>query len=557
LRKGGTTMKGGTRCNALWGKGARGALVLLALSLVLPAAAQADQGKGSSRAAFASKSLRDAAKASPEQTFRVIVDGVDGVSTAAVASAVERASSGKGKPKVKRKFSKALNGVVAELSGAQLEQLLASPLVASVVADAKVAATAEGGGFSNDQLWPDALDSTSLWSPTSTAPGIAIVDSGIDPSRAADFGGRVVARATFYDAGGTNSEGDGRGHGTLVASVAAGSAPGYAGVSPTSSLIDLDVLGDDGSGTMSDVVAAADWILANKDAYNIRVANFSLHGGSDSSFMYDPVNQAVERLWFAGVVVVAAAGNYGENGAPSGVRFAPGNDPFVITVGAADIAGTAETSDDFAAPWSAYGTTHDGFAKPELGAPGRVMNGAVPVGSSLYSLFPERVVAEGYQWMSGTSFAAPAVAGAAAQLLAQHPSWTPDQVKGALMVSAQPAGAAAPGSLGVGMARAAAAAAVVDPPNPNAGLNQFLVTDSTTGGQSFDSASWSSAAQSDASWSSASWSSASWSSASWSSASWSSASWSSASWSSASWSSASWSSASWNSASWNSATSLQ
>jgi serine protease AprX len=273
--------------------------------------------------------------------------------------------------------------------------------------------------------------------------------------------------------------------------------------------------------------------------------------------MYDPVNQAVERLWFAGIVVVTAAGNYAETGAASGVRFSPSNDPFVITVGAADIAGTAENGDDFNAPWSAYGYTHDGFAKPELAAPGRHVNGAVPVGSSLYALFPDRVVEQGYLWMSGTSFAAPIVAGAAAQVLAVNPTWTPDQVKGALMVTAQPAGAATAGSLGVGMARAAAAAAVVDPPNPNAGLNQFLTRDSATGTTTFDSARWSSAAQEDPSWSSASWSSASWSSASWSSASWSSASWSSASWSSASWSSASWSSASWSSSSWNSAASVQ
>src|SRR5262245_23185655 len=78
-----------------------------------------------------------------------------------------------------------------------------------------------------------------------------------------------------------------------------------------------------------DVIAAADWILANKDTYAIRVANFSLHTSQANSFMYDPLDKAVERLWFAGVVVVAAAGNYGVEGTPSGVPFAPGNDPFV------------------------------------------------------------------------------------------------------------------------------------------------------------------------------------------------------------------------------------
>ena len=227
----------------------------------------------------------------------------------------------------------------------------------------------------------------------------------------------------------------------------------------------------------------------------------------------------------------------------------------MITVGAADVSGTVSTADDFNAPWSAYGSTPDGFAKPELGAPGRSMNGAVPATAAIYAQHPERVVAPGYMWMSGTSFAAPVVAGIAADLLALHPTWTPDQIKGALMLTAAPTSATTGAyALGVGEVQATAAAAVVTPPNPNAGLDGFVVSD-PNGGLVFDAASWSSAAQASASWNSASWSSASWSSASWSSASWSSASWSSASWSSASWSSgqttdgtlpdASWSSLIW------------
>ena len=134
-------------------------------------------------------------------------------------------------------------------------------------------------------------------------------------------------------------------------------------------------------------------------------------------------------------MVVAAAGNYAVGGAESGVGFAPANDPFVITVGAADTNGTTTPSDDFAAPWSAWGPTQDGFRKPELAAPGRVLNGPAPKDSTMYASFPSRKVADGYMWMSGTSFAAPIVSGAAATVLSRHPEWTPDQVKGALMAS--------------------------------------------------------------------------------------------------------------------------
>src|SRR5207247_1803222 len=81
---------------------------------------------------------------------------------------------------------------------------------------------------------------------------------------------------------------------------------------------------------------------------------------------FDPLDKAVEKLWFSGIVVVAAAGN--DAGQESGVLFAPGNDPFVITVGAEDISGSVSTNDDFPAPWSSYGYTRDGFATPELSA---------------------------------------------------------------------------------------------------------------------------------------------------------------------------------------------
>ena len=134
-----------------------------------------------------------------------------------------------------------------------------------------------------------------------------------------------------------NSPGDGNGHGTLVAGLAAGSAPGHAGADPTAGIVSLDVMDDQGMARTSDVIAAAQWILRNHRAYNIRVANFSLHSATPTSFRWDPLDKAVEKLWFDGVVVVAAAGNQGQGGQSTPMAYAPANDPFVITVGALDL----------------------------------------------------------------------------------------------------------------------------------------------------------------------------------------------------------------------------
>jgi subtilisin family serine protease len=173
----------------------------------------------------------------------------------------------------------------------------------------------------------------------------------------------------------------------------------------------------------------------------------------------------------------------------------------------------------------------DGFSKPDMAAPGRYMISAVPMGSTLVAAAPDRVTAPGYMWMSGTSFATPVVSGAAAQILARHPDWSPDQIKGALMLTANYLALAGPQGAGVGEIDAAAAASLsFTPPNPNENLDTFVTTDPLTGTKTFDQASWVSAVSTSASWSSASWASASWASASWSSASWASASWSSASW---------------------------
>jgi serine protease AprX len=401
--------------------------------------------------------------------------------------------------------------------------------------------------YTNTQLWPYSSGIAHVWDtswgPQLPTPTIAIVDSGVDASRA-DFGGRVVDQETFTSLT-PNSPGDGRGHGTLAASIAAGGAAGHVGAAPTARIVSLDVMNDEGRALTSDVVAALDWIYANKDQYDIRVANLSLQATAPTSLRYDPIDKEVEKLWLSGVVVVSAAGNYAVDGARSDVRFGPANDPFGIAVGAVDLAGTVPAADDFAAPWSAYGHTLDGFSKPDLAAPGRAIVAAVPPDSTLVAQYPDRVTAPGYMWMSGTSFAAPVVSGVAADLLAAHPDWTPDQVKGALMLSAR-ATAAAPGSVGVGEVDAAAATAVTAPPNPNKALEHFVVTDPTGAtGPVFDAEAWGTAAAADPAWAAEAWGTEAWGTAYWSAEAWGTAYWSAEAWGTEAWGTEAWGTEAW------------
>src|SRR5919204_2243803 len=403
------------------------------------------------------------------------------------------------------------------------------------------------------QLWPYAAGVAPLWDATASAPAptIAFVDSGVDAS-VPDLQGRVVRQVPITSLS-HNADGDGRGHGTFVASLAAGAAEGRTGAAPTAKIVSLDVLDDDGMGRASDVIAAAGWIYEHRVSDGIRVANFSLTGAVGTSFEVDPLDRAIERLWLSGVVVIAAAGNYGTDSGPSGVPYAPANDPLVVTVGATDLSGTEDRADDFTAPWSSYGYTMDGFAKPEIVAPGRSIVGPVPANATLAVEHPERVVEPGLMRLSGTSLAAPIVAGAAADLLALHPDWTPDQVKGALMESATPLRLAPAQAAGVGAVDAASAAGVAAPANPNAPVEQFVVPDPYGGPTPvIDTDAWARAAANDPAWASTYWGSTYWGSTYWGSTYWGSTYWGSTTTGATYWGSTYWGSTYWGSTYWGS-----
>jgi serine protease AprX len=548
----GTGNRGGeSRSSALWGKGGRGAITALVamLAISVPLASSAVQLKHAKLSKHAtikktwiSPGLLKGAKRHPSKYVRVIIQSTNGQLSPALSAFThvnQFADDDSGG--LDRRLS-LINGVAATVRANALPRLMRMPNLI-VTPDVQVHVS----GFSSGQLWPYETGLSKGWSggdapKAGSVPAIAVVDSGIQPGRT-DFGTRVVANVKFSTLP-DDSPGDGRGHGTFVAGIAAGGADTYTGGTPQAPLVSLDVMDDHGVARTSDVIAAAQWILANKSTYNIKVANFSLHSATKSHFFRDPLDAAVEKLWFNGVVVVAAAGNYGYPDKPSGVLYAPGNDPFVITVGAIDLGGTKNIRDDSNAPWSAYGRTPDGFMKPDLTAPGRYMVGPVPVGSTLAVEKASNVVAPGYIQLSGTSFAAPVISAAAAQILGKHPEYTPDQVKGALMASTKPVDGAPVGSVGVGEIQVTNASALKAPPNPEKALNQFVKTD-LTGGRAFDAVSWSDLAKANVSWDSVSWTDVSWADTAASAVSWADVSWDSVSWADVSWADVSWADVSW------------
>ena len=539
----GTGNRGGdSRANALWGKGGRGfaafMLVLVATAVPLAGAGKGD-AKPLSTASYVDPYLQGMAQHHPDTLVKAIIQSAEGVNDARDSfEDADRMDSGPDREGLNASY-KFVSAVAVTVKAKKIPKIARTPGL-TITHDSQVKLS--GTVRSSNQLWPTASGVRPFWSDegvtTANTPTIAIVDSGIDKNRADfDMGTRVIEDVVLTTLP-NNSPGDGRGHGTFVAGIAAGSAPGYAGSAPQANVISLDVMDDSGVARTSDVIAAAEWIYNNRSQYNIRVANFSLHSTTPSNFTKDPLDRAVEKLWFSNVVVVVAAGNYGKPDGPSGIPYAPGNDPFVLTVGAIDLEGSTNPRQHEVPSWSAYGTTLDGFRKPELSAAGRYMIGPVPVDGTLKLAKPDNIVTSTYMRLSGTSFAAPIVAGAAAQILARKPSWTPDMVKGALMQRARyVVEEGLTGAAGVGEINASRAVLVPRPGNPNLALNRFVVPD-PIGIKSpvFDAASWTDVAKTDASWDSASWADVTWSDASWSSVTWSDVTWSDVTWSDVTWS---------------------
>ena len=275
-------------------------------------------------------------------------------------------------------------------------------------------------------------------------------------------GSRIVYKQNFTSLNLLDAN-DHFGHGTHVAGIVGGSGKNstgnqdfytFKGIAPNVNLINLRVLDQNGAGTDSEVISAIQTAILLKSTYNIRVINLSLGRPVYESYTLDPLCQAVEAAYQAGIVVVVAAGNDGRDNSAGtngyGTITSPANDPYVITVGAMKTMGTPSRADDLIATYSSKGPTAiDHIAKPDLVAPGNQVISLYNPGLTLAKLYPGNEIPRSlyqttggtslsntYFALSGTSMATPVVSGAAVLMLQQNPALTPDQVKATLMQTA-------------------------------------------------------------------------------------------------------------------------
>ena len=341
-----------------------------------------------------------------------------------------------------------INSLGAILPVRAVSKLRAEPEISAISSNASVEMT-DNGKDSNPAPasdYPDLVGADLVWDAGVTGEGVtvAVVDTGLSnhPGLLNKVKGvplnRIAAWVDFVE--GSNSPRDPHGHGTHIAGIIANAQEGpddeWNGVAPGVRLVGVRVLDEFGFSDYEKVILGIQWVIDHKDEYNIRVMNLSLVSDAEVPYWFDPLNEAVMQAWANGITVVVAAGNGGAEPMTIGV---PGNNPYVITVGAFTDNHTPEDwSDDYLAPFSAAGPTLDAFTKPDVLAPGAHMVSTIAKHSTLTEEHPESLLPHKYFWMAGTSQASAVVSGLAALTLAHNPDLTPDEVKYRLMVTALP-----------------------------------------------------------------------------------------------------------------------
>jgi len=414
--------------------------------------------------------------------------------------------------------------VTAQLTPAALQTLRSDPRVAFIAADTIVSEAGRDPHFEKDNVKPSpalaVLGADRAWT-TATGRGVtvALMDSGI--AEHPDLDGSVVLRRDFVNDAATQL--DPGGHGTFMAGLIAAHGSTFKGVAPDAKLVSLRVLDASGKGKLHAVLAGFDWLLKNHRAYRIGVLNLSLGAPQATTYHKELMAGVVESAWFAGIAVIAAAGN----GGPSkGSVAIPGADPFVVTVGSLADQGTPGSGDDRESVFSGRGPTKDGFTKPDVLAPGEHVASLRITGTWLDREAPEESgshqSAPGYARLTGTSASTALVTGVAALVLQAHGSYSPTEVKGALVAAGRRVtGSNTPGA-------DAARSLSVQPARVNTGLRPSLVlvkvlaeNGSLAGGL--------------VRWETVSWETVSWEAVTWESVTWESVTWEGVAWESVAW----------------------
>ncbi|MBW8827366.1 MAG: S8 family serine peptidase [Acidobacteria bacterium] len=496
-------------------------------------------------------------------TVEVIIRAVDGMGdTARSGVALAGGTVGKG--------ISAIGGFVAEVPSGVVERLTHLPGVASVTRNRSIQL------FSRRLVGDALVGSNSLdhvrdvvgvdnFLPNGNGVGVALIDTGVAPVPGLDgsnklrYGPNLSFDPTVSDA---------YGHGTHMASIIAGDdnsngSGSFHGVGDNAKVVSVKVADSDGSTDLLRLLAAMQWVIQNKDSSNIRVLNLSF-GADPIDYMVDPLAVAVEAVWKAGIVVVVAAGNNGEN---SPALSSPATDPFVIAVGAADTKGTSSLSDDTVPSFSPKGTE---ARHVDLVAPGQSILGLRDPGSRIDNLYPSARVGDRLFKGTGTSQAAAVVSGAVADLLTLRPGLTPDQVKWVLKAGARDVPNASDDAQGAGMvdvrnslltpvfgsktqtAAAAGSGALppAPPPAPPVPASGPSGSNTWSGGNTWTGGSWTGGSWTGGSWTGNSWTGGSWTGGSWTGGSWTGGSWTGGSWTGGSWTGGSWTGGSWTGGSW-------
>jgi serine protease AprX len=361
--------------------------------------------------------------------------------------------------KLRRELGR-FRGAAYSMPASALASLAADPEVVYISPDRPVHASSTVAPVLDYHT--DAINAPAAWAQglDGTGIGVAVIDSGI--ANVSDLNAGNVVYSQDFTGDTVNGAVDQYGHGTHVSGIIAGNGSSstggnnfytFKGIASNANLVNLRVLDQNGSGSDSTVIAAIQTAIQLQSTYNIRVINLSVGRPVWESYTVDPLCQAVEQAWQAGIVVVVSAGNYGrDNNAGTngyGTITAPGNDPYVITVGAMNTEGTADRTDDVIGSYSSKGpSVLDQVVKPDLVAPGNLVislytpaetlnqeNPGNEVPTYLYQTNGTSAPSASYFFLSGTSMAAPMVSGAAALMLQQNPNLTPDQVKATLMLT--------------------------------------------------------------------------------------------------------------------------